>query len=316
VHRRVESRSRRLERRHFLQAASLAAFGLAGCSSPAAHQKATPPQGATDFNPMGTTLVADNFARSVDNGWGSADLGGAWALASGTAADLSVSGGEGRFAIRAAYYTESAQIVTTTVDALEFDATYNVVFNTDPRRLRLPYGGLIAGIVARYIDPLGSTSTTGHYRFGLVLDASPTADWPTTGGLGIRIQNPYGDGAHGGEGDFRVEVPAPTDIDIDYPSGPPFIYSCRARIQGSKPTSFYMKVWKRGTAEPSSWSAAGTDHNNWGPQISAPIGFKASNDSNNGSWAGQVEHVATTNLVVRAPHSSHGPKPYQRSDSS
>ncbi len=110
---------------------------------------------------------------------------------------------------------------TTTVEALEFEATYDVVFNSDPRKLRLPYGGVLAGVVARYIDPLGSTSTTGHYRFGLVLDASPTADWPPTSGLGIRIQKPYGDGAHGGDGDFRVEAPAPTDVDTDYPSGPP-----------------------------------------------------------------------------------------------
>ena len=298
----VAPRSRSLERRRFLQAVSLAAFGLAECSSPAAHQKAAPRLGAEAFGrKVGKTLVSDSFARTVDDGWGSADVGGSWTLASGTATDLSVGGGEGRFAIPAAYYTESAQIVTTTIDALEFEATYDVVFNSDPRKLRLPYGGVLAGVVARYIDPLGSTSTTGHYRFGLVLDASPTADWPSTNGLGIRIQNPYGDGAHGGR-DFRIERPAPTNVDTDYPSGPPFIYSCRARIQGSKPTSFYMKVWKWGTAEPSSWSATGTDHNNRGPQISAPIGFKASNDANDGKWAGQVEHVATTNLVVNAPH--------------
>ncbi len=316
MNRSVEPRSRRLERRRFLQAASLAAFGLAECSSPAAQQKAAPRQGAEAFgNPVGATLVSDSFARTVDDGWGSADIGGAWTQVSGKATDLSVSGGEGQFAIRAAYYKESAQIVTTAVEALEFEATYDVVFNSDPRKLRLPYGGVLAGVVARYIDPLGSTSTTGHYRFGLVLDASPTADWPSTSGLGIRIQNPYGDGAHGGDGDFRIEVPAPTNVDTDYPSGPPFIYSCRARIQGSKPTSFFMKVWKRGTREPSSWSAAGTDYNNWGPQISAPIGFKASNDANDGKWAGQVAHVATTNLVVNGPHAPHSPKLYQRSDS-
>ncbi len=295
-----------MKRRRFLQAASLAAVGLAGCSSPAAHHTAAPPRNAEVFGkPLGATLISDEFARTVSDGWGIADVGGPWTLASGTATDLSVSEGEGRFAIRAAYYTESAQIVTTPVEALEFEATYDVVFNSDPRKLRLPYGGVLAGVVARYIDPLGSTPTSGHYRFGLVLDASPTADWPSTNGLGIRIQNPYGDGAHGGGGDFRIERPAPTNVDIDYPSGPPFVYSCRARIQGSTPTSFYMKVWKRGTPEPSSWSAAGTDHNNWGPQISAPIGFKASNDSNDGRWAGQVEHVATTNLVVHAPHSAH-----------
>jgi hypothetical protein len=299
-----------LERRRFLQAASsLAVLGLAECSSPAEHHGAAPRQGAEAFgNPVGTTLVSDSFAREVNDGWGSADVCGPWTLASGTTTDLSVGGGEGRFAIPAAYYRESAQIVTTTVEALEFEATYDVVFNSDPRKLRLPYGGVLAGVVARYIDPLGSTPTTGHYRFGLVLDASPTADWPSTSGLGIRIQNPYGDGAHGGDGDFRIELPAPTDVDADYPSGPPFVYSCRARIQGSKPTSFYMKVWKQGTAEPSSWSAAGTDQNNWGPQISAPVGFKASNDANDGKWAGQVEHVAITNLVVNAPHSTHAPR--------
>jgi hypothetical protein len=315
VNRSVEPRSQRLERRRFLQAAaSLAAFGLAECSSPAAQQKAAPRQGAETFGtPGGAPLVSDSFARTVNVGWGSADIGGAWTLASGKATDLSVSGGEGRFAIGAAYYKESARIVTTAVEALEFEATYDVVFNSDPRKLRLPYGGVLAGVVARYIDPLGSTPTTGHYRFGLVLDASPTADWPSTSGLGIRIQNPYGDGAHGGD-DFRIEVPAPTNVDTDYPTGPPFIYSCRARIQGSKPTSFFMRVWKRGTREPSSWSAAGTDHNNRGPQISAPIGFKASNDANDGKWAGQVEHVATTNLVVNGPHAAHSPKLYRRSD--
>jgi hypothetical protein len=193
--------------------------------------------------------------------------------------------------------------VITPVNALEFEATYDVVFNSDPRQRRLPYGGVIAGIVARYIDPLGSTSATGHYRFGLVLDASRAADWPSSAGLGIRIQNPYGDGAHGG-GDFRIELAVPTNLDSDYPSGPPFIYSCRARIQGSNPTSFFMKVWKLGTAEPSSWSATGTDDNNWGPQIAAPIGFKASNDIGNGSWAGQIEQVAVKNFICRGLQAS------------
>jgi hypothetical protein len=40
------------------------------------------------------------------------------------------------------------------------------------------------------------------------------------------------------------------------------------------------------------------DRNNRGPQISAPVGIKASNDVNDGSWAGQMEKVGVRNLVV------------------
>ncbi|WP_287899930.1 PKD domain-containing protein [Arthrobacter sp.] len=44
--------------------------------------------------PAGTVLAKDTFARTVTNGWGTADKGGAWTV-SGTASRYAVSGGQG-----------------------------------------------------------------------------------------------------------------------------------------------------------------------------------------------------------------------------
>jgi hypothetical protein len=59
-------------------------------------------QGATDTETKSVTvynaLAVDTFERSVSNGWGSADQGGAWTT-SGPAARFSVSGGAGRLEV-------------------------------------------------------------------------------------------------------------------------------------------------------------------------------------------------------------------------
>ena len=45
-------------------------------------------------------LARDDFERTVANGWGNADAGGSWSIASGTAASFAVTGGAGQMTVR------------------------------------------------------------------------------------------------------------------------------------------------------------------------------------------------------------------------
>ncbi len=51
--------------------------------------------------PPVTLFVSDAFSRTVSNGWGAADVGGAWALTGGATSNFSVSGGAGRMSVPA-----------------------------------------------------------------------------------------------------------------------------------------------------------------------------------------------------------------------
>ena len=84
----------------------------------------TDDQGATDsvthqVTPV-ASIAADTFARTVTNGWGSADVGGAWSL-SGTTSAFSVAGATGQVRLAAPSVAPTASLASvsaTNVDLL------------------------------------------------------------------------------------------------------------------------------------------------------------------------------------------------------
>jgi len=202
----------------------------------------------------------------VDGGWGSADVGGPWVLAKGSADDLSVTQGHALFAIPAADFRRAEQIlVAPDTKALEFQGSFDVTFLGNIDEVDAQYGGVLAYLVARFHD----TGPTGYYRMGVAWDAATRRLW-------LRTQTPAG---KGNPGDFTIERNTGIDPTADFPSGPPYgPYRVEVRITGSSPTTFASKLWKVGDPEPSGWMLTGTDTTNLGPQSTDPIGFRASND--------------------------------------
>ncbi len=240
---------------------------------------------ATTTGPSGA-YAADSFARTVSNGWGQADTGGAWTQVKGTASDLSVDGSSGVFSVPAAYYLSGEQILTLpSTSALNYTGSFVVSFGENINNYNPQHGGVVAYLVARYQN----TSSTGYYRMGLVWEGSTRHLW-------LRTQDPAGIKQ---ANDFTIQKDTGIDPTKDYASAP-YAYNVKVQITGSKPTSFASKVWKVGTAEPSGWMLTGTDTKNLGPQVAGPIGFRGSNDLYTGSnnYVNYTAHIHIGSLSV------------------
>ncbi len=88
--------------------------------------------------PAGLPSAVDTFARTVTNGWGTADVGGAWSL-TGTASAFSVAGGAGVIRHAAA----GTQVTATLAGASSADTDLTFAFNVD--KLSVGYYLTVAG---------------------------------------------------------------------------------------------------------------------------------------------------------------------------
>ncbi len=171
-------------------------------------------------------LAADDFERTVANGWGTADAGGAWTLG-GPADRWSVSSGQGRLLLNAGNgYTASLPSLSTS------NADVRVSVATD----KAPTGG------GQYVSVLGRrVSSTTDYRAKLHLASNGTVSlWVArmAGGTETLVSGGRVTGLAYAVGD-RLEV--------------------RLSVTGTNPTTVRAKVWKAGTTEPTAWSTSGTD---------------------------------------------------------
>lgn len=235
--------------------------------------------------------VSDTFARVVTNGWGRADVGGAYAVEKGNTADFSVDGTGGRLALRNAVYTSAEHIVALpATDALDIGATFDVSFLENVKALNPQYGGVLAGVIARFHNV--NDQGNGYYRMQLV--------WNANNGhpqLFLRAQD---DSGKSPPGHFKVEKNLGIDPTVDFPKGAPYTYHVMVQITGSNPTSVALKAWKVGATEPTAWQLTGTDTGDYGPQSAGPVGVRASADlqSAASSFLPVTSHVKIENLVV------------------
>jgi PKD repeat protein len=169
-------------------------------------------------------FAADAFERTVTNGLGTADLGGAWTL-SGSAANFSVAGGQGRLRMNTAASGVSSFLPGTSTDT-EVRATVGAdKVGTG--------GGIYSSVVARRV---GSADYRGRVRF--------LAD----GGVQIFITR-----NQGGETNLaNLVVPGLT-------IGANEMVNVRFQATGTNPTTLRIKVWKVGTTEPAGWQLTTTD---------------------------------------------------------
>lgn len=186
--------------------------------------------GSTQRLMVGDQILAyDEFGRSASNGWGTADFGGSWSTASGSASDFSVSSGAGKQAINTLAVRRFTYLGTSLVD------TSTVMTVTCPVLITGSASNDFVGCgpVARYID------VDNHYRVELVLqtDGYITADIQkrvagVSTGIGTLV-TPFGY--------------------LYYPGQP-----LKIRFECINST-LRMRVWLASQSEPTTWNLTATD---------------------------------------------------------
>ncbi|WP_243074145.1 PKD domain-containing protein [Microbacterium sp. SS28] len=183
--------------------------------------------GATDTETQPVTvaaasvIAADAFERTVAGGWGSADTGGAWAL-SGAPSDFAVTAGAGTLRMAAA---SGPSAYLSGVSARDSETLVSFAYDKPGSG-----GGIYTSFVARRIG-------TSDYRVKLQITATGTS---------LTLARTV-NGAETG----LVAEGQPGLVFV-----PGDVWNVRFRVTGAAPTTLQARVWREGTAEPSTWTTA------------------------------------------------------------
>ena len=179
---------------------------------------AAPPPGPQAF-------ARDSFERTVANGFGTADLGGAWTI-NGTPADFAVGGGAARLALSRPAASGSATVAGSATDT---EVRFSV--GTDKA---VTGGSFFTAAIGRRVG-------TDEYRAKVRVQ--------TTGAVDITLVRT----ANGAETSLgAVALPG-----LTLAAGERL--QIRFQVTGTNPTTLRMKVWKVGAAEPDAWQLTVTD---------------------------------------------------------
>lgn len=171
-------------------------------------------------------LATDEFGRTAANGWGTAELGGAWTVA-GTASRYSVADGVGKvvLAVGASGTTTLGGVATSTAESA-------LTISTD----KAPTGG------GQYVSVIGrKVSATSDYRAKVRLGADGVVSvW-----LARTVNG------------TETLMSTANVAGVTYAAGDKL--RTRLQVSGTSPTQVRVKVWKDGTTEPASWLLTTTD---------------------------------------------------------
>ncbi len=187
------------------------------------------PTGAVSPTAPTTTYATDTFTRTVTNGLGTADTGGAWSVGSG-AANFSVSGGLGRIRIPTAGAGSGATLPGVSQSAT--DLTMSVA--TDKPVVG---GALFVSVRGRNVPSVGDYRAKVRFK--------------PDGGIGLSLSRMT---ASGTETTIQAEV---TIAGLTYAVGDRL--NVRVQVTGTSPTTIRARVWKVGTTEPTTWQRTITD---------------------------------------------------------
>ena len=171
------------------------------------------------------TFAKDVFDRTLATGWGSANQGGAWTVAS-SSAPFSVTTGLGAMKINAG---QTASAVLAGVTAT--DADLSVKFAVDK----------LGGGTGTQVTVIGRGDKSNGYRGKVVISS--------TGGMTLSV--------------LKVVAGTETAISSKAVTGVTYVpgdtYLMRVQVWGSGTTNLRAKVWKDGTTEPTTWLVSGSD---------------------------------------------------------
>ncbi|MFC6147940.1 MULTISPECIES: PKD domain-containing protein [Mumia] len=171
-------------------------------------------------------FAVDTFARTVVDGWGSAETGGAWTR-TGSATNFSVAAGTGRIRMGSAGAGPSIALngVSSTSSDLTLSASLDKVATG---------GGIYITASARSIAGVGGYGLKTRFLADGSLSAALTR---TEGGTETAIATGAVAGSHAAGDTWRIRVQA----------------------TGTAPTTIRAKIWRAGTSEPGSWLVTATD---------------------------------------------------------
>jgi CSLREA domain-containing protein len=178
--------------------------------------------------PTGSLVAADAFGRTASNGWGNADVGGAYTL-QGTLSNYGVSGGMGNITLPAANIGRSALL--NEVSATEVDLRFRV------KTEKVPTGG------ASFLYAVVRRNGTNEYRPRLILNAN--------GSVSVNASVLI----NGSESSLGTPVVVPG---LTQAAGS-FIW-LRAQVTGTGTTTIRVKAWADGQAEPTGWLFTATNN--------------------------------------------------------
>jgi CSLREA domain-containing protein len=178
--------------------------------------------------PPNTTFAQDSFSRSVADGWGNADVGGAYTL-SDAAADFAVNGSGATVTIPAANQTRLALLDATAAQDVD------IVFRVQTDKLASGVSEH-AYFIGRHVSP--STEYRGQIRFDPKRNIFVRA---------VRINNGISTALGSDTKVVGVTHAANTYIWV------------HAQIVGTNPTTIRIKAWADGQAEPATWQYSVTD---------------------------------------------------------
>jgi hypothetical protein len=162
----------------------------------------------------------------VTDGWGTADLGGAWSILAGSAVNFDVNGSKGTVDTPNGNKEQTAHLGSVTIRDMDFKASM-----TFPS---LPNGG---GTFYSYLL-LRRQSSGANYRVGLYVTSN--------GGVFIR-----------GQTDGGASLFSDVNTGLNFAPGDTFLL--RVQAQGANPTTLRARAWEAGTVEPSTWAVTATN---------------------------------------------------------
>ncbi len=188
---------------------------------------------ASVSNPVATSLapqaptMQDAFARTINNGWGNADVGGPWSI-TGIAANFATTGGIATQKLTAVNTSGFARLLATPLA----DADVQIRVAAD----QMPVGtGYWLNVIGR------SVSSANEYRARVRFASN-----------GVFV------------GAYRVvngsaSVLIGSEVSTGLAMTPGQFYRVRMNVNGTNPTTIKIKVWLDGANEPTNWLVSQTD---------------------------------------------------------
>jgi parallel beta helix pectate lyase-like protein/uncharacterized protein DUF1565 len=191
----------------------------------------------------------DTFTRTVSGGWGSADVGGAWTIATG-ADRFSTSNGSGQMRLL------PGDGFAATLNSLQLTTTDLTVATSEDR---------FPDAVGHYRSLIGrSVGTTGDYR----VKVRTAADGTVAAWLIRRV------------GNVETVLTSATHPTLQVTPGQTM--TVRLRVSGQGTTTLQAKAWAAGTTEPAAWWLTATDTTTSLQSAGSPGLYTYSNGSDNG----------------------------------
>jgi parallel beta-helix repeat protein len=170
-------------------------------------------------------LASDGFLRSVSNGWGTADQGGAWAV-TGNAANFSVAGGYAKMNLATAGATTTASLSST----VQADTDTHATFALDK-----------APTSAVYFTTVARKSGTNFYGAKLVVSSAGTVTAYLTRSVS-GAETTFASGAIAG-----MKFAANTPVRL------------RFQVSGTGTANLKFKAWNANQTEPTTWAVSAAD---------------------------------------------------------